>query len=99
MTLEKKIRDLILHYVRVKYNSYLSKHNIFIINDNEIDNVINSLYNNEKTDLINFIQNSLTFEKNSYSKSVVDNLISDIFKDNDLCKNRLRKEINQYHNL
>ena len=115
MSLQKNIRDLIFFYVKTNYNEYLKKKNIKIIDENKIDKIINSLYDERKEHIQIFIKDSL---KQLY-KSKIDeypgdqtiiNILLNIFQDDELCKNRLSIEIklhqqklrdnkNDYHKL
>jgi len=96
MTIEKTIRNLILNYIRIKYNTYIVKNNLTYIDDDKINEVIESLYDNEKIDLIKYINNSLINSEEKYTKQFIENIIKDIFDDDTLCKNRLVAEINHY---
>ena len=56
MSLQKNIRDLIFFYVKTNYNEYLKKQNIKIIDENKIDKIINSLYDDRKEHIQIFIR-------------------------------------------
>jgi len=98
MSLQKNIRDLIFFYVKTNYNEYLISNEIKIIPESDIDNVIHSLYDERKDHIKVFIQNSL---KKLYESKpdeypgdqTVNNLLLNIFQDDELCKNRLSVEI------
>ena len=92
MSYEKKIRDCILKYVRVKYNQYLLEHKISSIPQEKIINVVDSLYSDNKTKLIEFIKTNIVNSDNAIIKSMLNN----IFSDDDICKTRLTLEIKQY---
>lgn len=92
MSYEKKIRDCILKYVRVKYNQYLLDNNISSIPQDEIINVVDSLYSDNKTKLVDFIQTNIINSDNTIIKPMLKN----IFSDDDICKTRLNLEIKQY---
>ena len=115
MSLQKNIRDLIFFYVKTNYNEYLKKQNIKIIDENKIDKIINSLYDDRKEHIQIFIKDSL---KQLYESKMdeypgdqtVTNILLNIFQDDELCKNRLSIEIklhqqklrdnkNDYHKL
>ena len=97
-SLEKRIRDLIHFYVKENYNNYLDTHNIKLIEDNKLDEVIKSLYTDKKSHLKIFLKNSLKeIMKDEYvGDLVVDNICYDIFDDDEVCKNRLIIEIRLY---
>ncbi len=96
MTIEKTIRNLILNYIRIKYNTYIVQNKLVYIDEDKINKVVETLYDNEKNDLINYINKSLINSKEKYTKQIIGNIIRDIFNDDELCKNRLIAEINHY---
>ena len=91
MSYEKKIRDCILKYVRVKYNQFLLDNKISSIPQNEIITVVDSLYSNNKHKLIEFIKTNIVNSDNTIIKPMLKN----IFSDDDICKTRLALEIKQ----
>ena len=98
MSLQKNIRDLIFFYVKTNYNKYLEERNLKFIPDNEVDQVINTLYGDRKEHIQVFIKASLKQLYESKSDEypgdlVVLNILVDIFSDDNLCKNRLIIEI------
>ena len=98
MSLQNNIRDLIFFYIKTNYNQYLEDKNIKYIPDNEIDKVINTLYDNRKDHIQVFIKTSLKqiYETNNEEYPgdlIVLNILVDIFSDDELCKNRLSVEI------
>jgi hypothetical protein len=97
-TTETLIRDLIMFYVKENYNQYLSDNSITSIPDTDIDKVINNLYSERKEHLKVFIKESLKkIMKEEYiGDLVLNNILIDIFRDDDLCKNRIRMEIVEY---
>lgn len=98
MSLQKNIRDLIHFYVKTNYEAYLKEKNIKIIPEEEIEEVIQNLYDNRKSHIQNFILESLkTLYKDKIDEypgdSTVKNILLNIFQDDELCKNRLTSEI------
>ena len=98
MSLQKNIRDLIFFYVKTNYNEYLKEHKIKIIEEDKIDSVIHSLYDERKKHIQIFILESL--QKLYESKideypgdQTIKNILLNIFQDDELCKNRLSMEI------
>ncbi len=94
-TLEKNIRDLIHFYVKENYNHYLQVHNIPTIDEKDIPRVVEELYVQKKDHIQVFVKDSLqVMLKDEMPESyIINNLLSDIFRDDTLCKNRLTKEI------
>lgn len=97
-TPEKLVQDLIMFYVKENYNKHLSDNNISFIREEELEGVINSLYSDRKEHLKTFIKESLKkIMKGDYiGDLLVNNMLIDIFRDDDLCKNRIKLEIIEY---
>ena len=98
MSLQKNIKDLIFFYVKTNYNEYLKDKEIKIIPEDEIDSVINSLYDQRQDHIKQFINESLKtlYEPNPNEypgERTINNILLNIFQDDDLCKNRLNIEI------
>ena len=94
----KLIKDLVIFYVKENYNAYLLEKNIKTINSEDLDNVINILYTEKKDHLKIFIQNSMhELLKDEHPGDVfINNIIIDIFRDDNLCKQTLKTEIELY---
>ena len=97
-TTETLIRDLIMFYVKENYNQYLSDNSITSIAESDLDTVIGNLYSERKDHLKDFIKESLKkIMKDEYiGDLLLNNLLIDIFRDDDLCKNRIKMEIIEY---
>lgn len=97
-TPEKLVQDLIMFYVKENYNKHLSDNNISFIKEGDLEGVINSLYSDRKEHLKTFIKESLKkIMKDEYiGDLLVNNMLIDIFRDDDLCKNRIKLEIMEY---
>ena len=89
------IKDLISLYVKENYNNYLKENDLQKINDNEINNVISKIYTERKSHLQSFLQTTLkNIMKEDYiGDLVVVNICTDIFNDDELCINRIVREI------
>lgn len=98
--LQSTIKDLIFFYVKTNYEKYLKDNNIKNIPDNEINNVIESLYTDRKEHLKTFLKQSLKeLLKNEYPGDlVILNIFTNIFEDDNICKNRLILEIRMHQN-
>ena len=99
-TLDKHIKDLIHFYVKTNYEAYLTTHSLQVIPDNEVDHVISKLYDERKEHLREFIKGSLKKPlKDEYPGDlVILNILTDIFNDDELCRNRLVLEIRLHQN-
>jgi len=97
-TLEKRIRDLIHFYVKENYNHHLRKHNISTIKESDISTVVNELYDQKKDHIQQFVRESLVvvLKDEMPEKYIINNLLSDIFRDDALCRNRLTIEIEMH---
>ena len=98
--LQNTIKNLIFFYVKTNYEKYLKDNNIKNIPDNEINTVIETLYTDRKEHLKIFLKQSLKeLLKNDYPGDlVILNIFTDIFNDDNICKNRLILEIRMYQN-
>lgn len=97
---EKLIEDLTLFYVRENYLNHLKENNIKKIDDKEIENVVDALYSQRKDHLKTFILSSLKdIMKDEYIGDLfINNILIEIFRDDNLCKNRIILEIRNYQN-
>ena len=97
-TLEKRIRDLIHFYVKENYNHHLRKHEISTIQESDVSKVVNELYDQKKDHIQEFVKESLkiVLKDEMPEEYIINNLLSDIFRDDELCKNRLTIEIKMH---
>ena len=93
--LQKNIKDLIFFYVKTNYNKYLEDQNFAFIPEDKIQKVIEMIYDDRKSHLQKFIKISLKkLLKDEYPGDLlILNILTDIFYDDTLCKNRLLIEI------
>ena len=97
MSLQEKIRNIIFYYVKNQYNSYLQENNLKFINENELNNIITKLYVEQKKDLQQFIKNCLKeMMGDNYPGALVENIIFEIFQDQEMAVNRVTLEIKKY---
>lgn len=95
--LNENIRNIIFYYIKQKYNGYLKEHNKTFVENDELVNLINTLYSEEKDKLQEYIRNCLRdMMQSSYNSMVVENIIIEIFSDEQLAKNRVMMEINSF---
>lgn len=98
MSIQKHITDLIHFYVKTNYEEYLKDSNSKTIDENKIEDVIQELYDDRKKHIQTFIIDSLKIlykdKKEEYpGDSTVTNILLNIFQDDELCKKRLKCEI------
>jgi C-terminal processing protease CtpA/Prc len=97
MTLQETVKNIIFYYVKVHYNDYLKNNNLKHIEDDKINEIISNLYNDKKTDLQKFIRQCLKeMMHDDYPKLIVENIILQIFDDQELAINRVTLEIKKY---
>ena len=95
MSLNKNIKDLIYFYIKTNYNKYLEDNNISGIEEDKISGVINEIYTERKEHIQVFIKSSLKqILKDQYpGDQTIQNILLNIFQDEELCKNRILIEI------
>jgi len=97
MSLQEKVRNIIFYYVKNQYNNYLQEKNLKFINDNELNHIITRLYVEQKKDLATFIKNCLKeMMQENYPGALVENIIFEIFQDQEMAVNRVTLEIKKY---
>jgi len=94
-SLEKRIRDLIHFYVKENYNHHLQKNELTFIKEEDIPTVVDQLYTVKKDHIQEFVKDSLKvmLQEEMPDEYIINNLLSEIFRDDELCKNRLIMEI------
>ena len=94
-SLEKRIRDIIHFYVKENYNNYLKVNNIQTIQEQDILQVVDELYTLKKDHIHTFVKDSLKvmLKDDMPEEYIINNLLAEIFRDDELCKNRIILEI------
>ncbi len=96
-SLQENIRNIVFYYIKQKYCSILKDKNKLLLEDNEINYMVENLYSNEKSKLQQYIRDCLKeLLKSNYNCMLVENIIFEIFDDEELAKNRVKMEINNY---
>ena len=97
-TIQKHIQDLIFFYVKTNYSQYLQEKGLKSIPEEQIPDVVTHLYSERKDHLKTFIRDGLKkILKDEYPGDlVIINIYTDIFNDDELCKNRIIAEIKIY---
>ena len=95
---QKLIQDLILFFVKENYKKYLSDNKIKKISEDKIETVVKKIYQEKKENIKDFLTTSLKqIMKDDYIGDLfVNNICIDIFRDDDLCTNRIILEITNY---
>ena len=93
MSITDNIKDITFKFIQEEYKKYLETNNILLIKNENINNVINSFYEENKTKLKNIIRHDLKeIYKEDYASASVENIILDIFQDKDY---NIKKTINE----
>ena len=92
------IKELITFYAKTNYEQYLKDNNIKKIQNNKIQNVVNDLYDNKKDHIKTFLILSMKeLLKDEYPGDlIINNIIIDILRDEQICKNTIISEIQNY---
>ena len=97
LTLPNIVKDIIFFYIKHYYDKYLKKNNITILSESQINNFISENYINKQNKIKKYIRDSLKKNLgNEYNTITVENLLLEIFNDDDLAQERLRLEIKVY---
>lgn len=94
-TLEKRIEDLIQFYVKENYKYYLQSNNLSFIEESDIPKVVDKLYTEKKLNIQKFVIDSLKvmLQDEMPEEYIVKNILSEVFRDDELCKNRVSMEL------
>jgi len=97
-TILNAIKELLVFYVKENYNNYLKTNNIRKIPDDNINNVVSSIYTKNKPHIKSFIKSSLKemYKQDYPGDLIINNILSDILSDDISCINKLNKEIKKY---
>lgn len=92
------IKELTTFYIKTNYEQYLIDNNIESIPQSDIDKVIDELYTDKKEHLKSFILSSMKeLLKSEYPGDlIIQNIVNDIVRDDELCKSTLTSEIEIY---
>ena len=94
-SLERNIKELIQFYVRENYNDYLQQNSLQYIEDDNIESVVKQIYTERKEHLKSFVKESLKelMKDNPPNDLIVNNILIDVFRDDEFCINRIVIEI------
>ena len=97
---QKLIQDLVMFYVKENYTNYLKEKNIEIIPNNDIEKIVDRLYIERKPHLKTFIMSSMKqiMCEDYIGDLFINNILNDVFNDDEVCKNRIILEIKQFQN-
>ena len=93
------IRDITLYYVKFYYDNFLKENNKEIIEEGELYDLIENIYELKQKDLRQYIRDTLKSNlKENYPRMSVENILSEIFQDKAYAKQRVFEEIINYQN-
>jgi len=85
MNIVDEIKEIAFNYIQNSYKNYLHNNNLLLIKEENLNTIINEIYNNEAKELKNTIRNKLKDKyKENYPSASVENIILDIFQDKTL---------------
>lgn len=97
MSLQENIKNIIFYYIKKKYNEHLETENLKFISDYQLQDLVDNLYTKEKESLQKYIRNCLKdMYQDNYNSALVENIIYEIFDDEELAKNRVILEIKSF---
>jgi hypothetical protein len=93
------VKDVTYFYIKYFYEQELEKTNKKKLTENDLHNLINSLYIEKSYDLKKYIRDTLKENlKDQYSSFSVENILLEMFADPELSKHRVFLEIMNYQN-
>lgn len=99
-TLSNITEDLIKFYVRQNYEKYLSDNKLTIIEESQIDQIIESIFQEKIIHMRSFLVDSIPKMYNETdvkpTKIIINNILDEILEDEKLCKYKLKTEIVLY---
>lgn len=98
-SLPNLVKDITFFYVKFYYDKYLKDNNLELMNADNIEAFINTYYIDKKQDLKNYIRSSLKKNQGeNYNSIATENIILEIFTDEEMGKERIRAEIIDFQN-
>ena len=97
MNLINNIQEIVKEFITQKYFEYLDDNNLLIIIDEQLNDVIESFYNDNTKNLKSIIREKLKAKMGEeYPSASVENIILDIFQDYKLNINKIIINIKKY---
>ena len=91
------IRDIVFYYIKFYYDKYLKDNNCNMIDKEKITPFVEDLYVGKTKELKEYIRNSLRKNlKEEYNKTIVENILVEMFADVNYCRTRIIDEIILY---
>ena len=97
MSLQEKVKNIVFYFIKKEYKLYLDKHQVKYIEECDLEDVVDNFYIKKEKVLKEFIRTNLKkMMKDKYPGALVENIIYDIFEDDNLAKTRIILEIKQF---
>ena len=97
MSLQEKVKNIVFYFIKKEYKKYIDKHELKYIPEDILEDVVDEFYIKKEKVLKTFIRENLKkMMKDDYPGALVENIIYDIFEDENLAKNRIVLEIKQF---
>ena len=101
INLPEIIKNITFHFIKIHYNKYLEDNELNKIPENDLENVINNLYDDKQKDLKKYIRGTMRknfpdYNTNFTLKTSTEEILLEIFDDPDYAKSRLVLEIKNY---
>tara|TARA_B100001769_G_scaffold217330_1_gene177055 strand:- start:299 stop:898 length:600 start_codon:yes stop_codon:yes gene_type:complete len=94
------IKSIIVNFLKSKYKEYLNTNDLLYINENKLDDTLNTLYNNNYTLLKQEIRDKLRDKyKDEYNSTISENIILDLFQDKDTSIRKITEHIKYIQNI
>lgn len=101
INLPNTIKSIVLHFIKVHYKQYLDNNKLTKIPSEEVDDVVNNLYDEKQSELKKYIRGTMRrnfpdYDSNFTMKTTTEEIILEMFDDPDYSKSRLVVEIKNY---
>ena len=101
INLPNTIKSIVLHFIKVHYKKYLDDNKLTKIPSEEVDDVVNNLYDEKQQELKKYIRGTMRknfsdYDKNFTMKTATEEIILEMFDDPEFSKKRLILEIKNY---
>lgn len=97
MNLPNMVRDITYYFIKYYYEKELKTHNVTILPDEYVKTMINNLYTEKSQELKKYIRSNLKSNLgNNYNIIAIENIILEMFSNQEYSKQRIYLEIIEY---
>ena len=94
MIIIQEIKEIIYNFIQKEYEKYLNEKNILLINSEDLYDIIKNVYDNNIKNIKQTIRYTLKQKyKDEYPSLSVENILLDLFQDEDLNINKICNEL------